>query len=99
MLFAGLTRLSRDFSLQVWMLRGIQVGPCIPLQSCCLQKTIAANLPLCEDGGKCRRNRKFGGNYVVTQRKMSSVIFKENLIEEKNNNHQLSAFAARCLLL
>lgn len=97
--FCRAPRLFQDFSLQVWMLRGIQVGACIPLQSCCLQKTITANFPLCEDGGKRQRNGKYGGNSTVTQRKMSSIIIKENSIAQKNNNHQLPAFAAQCLLL
>lgn len=67
---AGLPFLFQNSSLQVGMLSRIPLGSFIPIQTGCFQKTIAANFLLCEYGGSCKRNRKFRGDWAVSQRKM-----------------------------
>lgn len=81
--FAGLIPLFQGFSLQVWMLRGTRLDLVSPPASWCLQKTVSANLPPREDGGKRRKMGNVEATIQLLKENCQVLLFEKNLLKKK----------------
>lgn len=53
------------------------------LASCCLQKTVSANLPLREDGGKRRKMGNVEATIQLLKENCQVLLFEKNLLKKK----------------